>query len=292
MVLNSSSVVDKKNEDTYDESDEAVVVKSDDGSSNNKSIDSNFYDDDSDSDEDNYHTKPLLYKLGMLLFAILQNGLLQGLIYGWASIDQTLLVASYHEGGTQLTKHETSLLFTISSCLAMISPLLLGFVLDYYGPKKCSLLSCCIVAVGCYVVSITGYSGNSEDDGSNSEGEGSPTDSHSHFLLFIVGFGCIGFGGPGIMSSIVHISNLFINYENFIMSILSGSTALSFSIFTLFDFLYETYHISYHVLFGYYVYVATTLGILSYFLYPNEPYEKYDPELDNIDEENEEEVEE
>ena len=259
---------------------------------------SSSYDSSEDNSDTYYHTKPLLYKLGILGFAILQNGLLQGLIYGWASIDQTLLVASYKDGGTQLNKHETFVLFTISSCLAMISPLLLGFVLDYYGPKKCSLVSCCIVAIGCYIVSMTGAGGGDDDD-EHDDGDGdglssslsssnsdTNSDSSSHycsFLLFIVGFGCIGFGGPGIMSSIVHISNLFINYENFIMSILSGSTALSFSIFTLFDYLYEHYAIGYKTLFGYYVYVATIMGILSYFLYPNEPYEKYDPELDDND---------
>ena len=213
------------------------------------------------------YERPFIYRLSILLFAIIQNGLLQGLIYGWVSINQTLLINSKTNGGMELSLHETIIIFTYSSCCSMLSPLVLGLLLDYYGPKICNITSCIIIIIGFQIITMSSSSSSS---------------SSSNVSSISIGFICIAFGGPGIMSSIVHISNLFPTYENFIISILSGSTAISFSIFTIFDSIYENYEgITYKFLFGNYTYIVILLTIISFYVYPNEPYEKYDPELDN-----------
>jgi hypothetical protein len=223
---------------------------------------------DSDSDEEYFpHLRPFLYRLSVLIFSILQNGSLSGLVFGWASIDHTLLSAPYNQGGTQLTVHETTAMFTWASSIGMASPLLLGVFLDRYGPRWCSVLSCGIVGLGFQVFSLS-----------------------QSFPSLAVGLCLIALGGPGILASIVHLSNLFPDYENLVMSLLSGSTALSFSVFTVFDALWEHYPtvITYKTLFGTYVWIAGLMAVGSYYLFPDEPYEKWD-EFEYLGKEEEEE---
>jgi hypothetical protein len=95
------------------------------------------------------------------------------------------------------------------------------------------------------------------------------------FAGFAFGTCLIAFGGPGVTSSIVHISNLFPNNENLAMSCLCGSIALSFSVYAVFDILWQKYEsLTFRTLFGSYVLVLAASAAMAFWLYPDESYEQ------------------
>jgi MFS family permease len=193
----------------------------------------------------------LAQRSGILLFALLQNSLMGGIIYGWSSIDSTLLITSESHGGAGMDPQKTSQVFSWAASTAMVSSFFLGIVLDFFGPRICSLVSLSTIAVGCRLLGV----------------------SHD-FAQLSTGFCVLAFGGPGICSSIIHIANLFPESKNLVMGCLSGSIAVSFSVLSLFDYLWNRYDwATFHSLFGYYSVLAGTLALGAFFIYPDTPYD-------------------
>jgi MFS family permease len=198
-------------------------------------------------------------RIGLVGFALLQNSLLGGLIYGWSSIDSTLLIAPESRGGAGVDPNLTSHIFSWGASVAMVSCFFLGIVLDLFGPRICSLVSCTTITAGCALLA-----------------------SSHDFLQLSIGFCVLSFGGPGICSSIIHIANLFPDTKNLVISCLSGSIALSFSILSVFDYLWQTYDFAtFHSLFGYYALVAGALTLGSFLMYPDETYKEEDGMADD-----------
>ena len=205
---------------------------------------------------------PWRKRVGLVVFAVLQNGLAGGIIFGWASIDTTMLSAAKEDGGAGLSFHQTTSIFSWASCVAMLSSLVLGILLDSYGPRLCSIVSCCIVAGGCQTFAAS-----------------------RSFLSLAIGACLIAFGGPGINSSIIHIANTFPNNENLVMSCLSGSIALSFSVFAVFDLLWARYEAAtFRNIFSIYSLIAVALAFGAFVMYPDEPFEEVQDDLSESEE--------
>eukprot|EP00980_Cylindrotheca_fusiformis_P008726 scaffold1868_cov193-Cylindrotheca_fusiformis.AAC.11 len=199
-------------------------------------------------------------RMRLFFFAILQNSLMGGVIFGWASVDQSVLSASMENGGAGLSLHNSALIFSCASSISMFAPFLLGAVLDCYGPRVCSFVSCCIMAFGAILFA-----------------------SASHFAQFAIASCLLSFGGPGINSSIIHISNLFPGNANLAMATLSGSVAMSFSVFAVFDILWSRWELTVHSLFTAYAIIIMMLALGALYLYPDEPFEE--SETDNASDE-------
>ncbi|KAL3906362.1 MAG: hypothetical protein SGILL_009299 [Bacillariaceae sp.] len=200
-------------------------------------------------------------RICLVAFALLQNSLLGGLVYGWSSIDSGILIASFDSGGAGVDPSLTSHIFSYSASMAMISAFFLGIVLDVFGPRICSIASCSFITAGCVLLAIS---------------QSTP--------MLAIGFCVLSFGGPGICSSIIHIANLFPSQKNLVISCLSGSIALSFSVLSVFDYLWHFHGVSFHALFGYYAILAGTLTLGSFLMYPDETYKEEDIQDDNDDE--------
>ena len=82
----------------------------------------------------------------MVSIGCLQNFLMGGVIFGWAAISNTLLVSN--EGAPDLRAAHIHKMFVMASSANMCSPLFLGVVLDYHGPRACSVVSICISCLG------------------------------------------------------------------------------------------------------------------------------------------------
>lgn len=91
-------------------------------------------------------------------------------------------------------------MFVVATSINFTAPLLLGIVLDRYGPRVCSAISILLVASGFL---IFGFSTPS-------------------FQLFVPGIVLIAFGGPGVQSSIIHLSNLYPSAKATATSIITG----------------------------------------------------------------------
>ena len=200
---------------------------------------------------------------GLALLACLQNALVGGVLYGFAAIDRSLLVAPYSSGGAGLTPLDATRIFSLASSTAMVSTLLLGAILDRYGPRICSVLANLTIVMGFGLVAIgTSLRHIQEDSWS--------------LILCAMGFCFLAFGGPGIQVSIVHVANLFPQNQYLLLSGLNGCMSLSFSVFTVFDIVWElsNHRIGISQLFGVYaILVAVPSLVASMWFWPDEPFE-------------------
>ena len=109
-------------------------------------------------------------------------------------------------------------MFVAATFSHSFGPLFLGYVLDRFGPRMCSALSIFLIILGC--ISIINY-------------------DYPHYSFFVIGICLIGFGGAGIQSSLIHLSNLFPSWKSSATAIITGSFQLSFLVFYLFDYLWR-----------------------------------------------------
>lgn len=157
-------------------------------------------------------------RLGLIALACQQNMTMGGIIFGWASISGSLLVSSQEQGGPGLTREYVHIMFVIASFFNFLGPLLLGIVLDSYGPRICSIVSIACIAFGCLLFA-------------SSDMKTSP--------YFIPAMCLVAFGGPGAQNAIIHLSNLFPYMKATATAIITGSFQLSFIIFFIFDYLWQ-----------------------------------------------------
>lgn len=137
-----------------------------------------------------------------------------GILFGWASISGTLLTSSPSDGGSGLTRDAVHVLFVVASFFNFLGPLVLGIVLDTYGPRVCSMLSITLIGLGCFLFSVSDV---------------------EKFPLFMPAICLIAFGGPGAQNAIIHLSNLFPAWKATATALITGSFQLSFVVFFIFD---------------------------------------------------------
>lgn len=187
------------------------------------------------------------YRLFLFLLACCQNALMGGLVYGWPALSNMLTEPPNPKGGCGLRLAQTTVLFTLASITGMISTLVLGYLLDIRGPRFCSLCSHISILCGCI-----GFSRS------------------SHMMGYGVSMCCIGFGGPGIGVSIVHLANLFPRNQFTALSLLNGSISISMSVFALFGFLWETYDwIAYRHLFEHFGGLVALSMMATLYIWPD-----------------------
>jgi hypothetical protein len=130
----------------------------------------------------------------------------------------------------------------------MLASLVLGSVLDASGPRVCSVLAHISIVAGFAVFSAGRHA---------------------------AGAVLMAFGGPGIQASVVHISNRFGRRRYLVLSGLTGSMSISFSVFGAFDWIWERYRyqgMSVKRLFGSYAFVAAASLIASWIAWPDEAF--------------------
>lgn len=161
------------------------------------------------------------------------------------------------------------MMFVVATFFNFLGPLLLGIVLDHYGPRVCSVISIALIAAGSFLFSIS-----SRDD----------------LPLFVPGLCLIAFGGPGAQSAIIHLSNLFPTWKATATAVITGSFQLSFTIFLVFHLLWRDYHYSYADLFRGYSILCVLNIFISLFMWPDTPY-TFEEEFKELEEEVHHEIE-
>jgi MFS family permease len=158
-------------------------------------------------------------------------------------------------------------MFTTAVFFNFLGPLILGVILDSFGPRVCSLVSLICVFIGFVLFSF-----------SNLE----------TFPMFIPALCFIAFGGPGAQSSIIHLSNLFPTWKATATACITGSFQLSFIVFLVFDLLWLKYGFTYRSLFLGYSSLCLINILISLFLWPDIPY-NYDEQMEFHEQEMKEE---
>eukprot|EP00599_Poterioochromonas_sp_BG-1_P011556 CAMPEP_0173159856 /NCGR_PEP_ID=MMETSP1105-20130129/17406_1 /TAXON_ID=2985 /ORGANISM="Ochromonas sp., Strain BG-1" /LENGTH=358 /DNA_ID=CAMNT_0014078465 /DNA_START=187 /DNA_END=1260 /DNA_ORIENTATION=- len=188
---------------------------------------------------------------------------LGGILFGWASISGGLLASPTSVGGAGLSADYIQMMFVIATFFSFLGPLSLGIILDYYGPRVCSLTSIGLITTGCFLFGMS---------------------DSVHRPYFIPALCLIALGGPGAQSAIIHLSNLFPSWKATTTAIITGSFQLSFIVFLVFDQLWLWKNISYSSLFLGYTVICMLNGVVSFFLWPDEPY-SFQEQLAEIEEE-------
>jgi MFS family permease len=191
---------------------------------------------------------PKWFRAVSLGCAMFQNITLAGVIYGWASISDSLLVSQHGAGLPDNYIHQ---MFVIASFANFLSPIFLGFVLDKCGPRTCSIISLISISAGFALFSISDW------------------ESYRYFLPAMC---LIAFGGPGIQNATIQLSNLFPDSKATATCMITGSFQLSFTVFTLFRNLWENWGWDYSSLFSGYLLVCLLNALISIFILPDKPY--------------------
>lgn len=152
------------------------------------------------------------------------------------------------------------MMFVIASFFNFLGPLVLGILLDKFGPRACSLVSLALIGLGSLLFSFSDI---------------------NSLPMFIPAMCLIAFGGPGTQSAIIHLSNLFPKWKATATALITGSFQLSFIVFLIFDQLWLIHQISYSTLFLCYCVVCVLNVGVSFFCWPDEPY-RYEEELQDL----------
>lgn len=143
----------------------------------------------------------------------------------------------------------------------MCSNLVLGLFFDRFGPRYTKVLSLALIVIGAVLMGKATYRGGYDGDAC----------TQTDYLL--PGMALIGFSGPGVQLSGIHLSNLFPEAKALVTCFIVGALQLSFFIFTLFDLLYEHAGISKEAIFNGYAFVVLLTLIGSWVVDPDTPFE-------------------
>lgn len=194
-----------------------------------------------------------------------------GIFFGWSSISSTLLVASTAEGGPELQLNYVQYIYVMAIFANSMGPLFLGIILDSYGPRACSIVSTLIIAFGSLLFAI------SDVHGSN---------------YFAIAMCMISFGGSGVQSAIIHLSNLFPKWKASMTATITGCFQLSFLIFLAFESLWKNFGFTFSQLFMGYSVACVVSAIVAFLVWPDTALD-YDQQMsilhpfeDGVQEEN------
>lgn len=95
----------------------------------------------------------------------------------------------------------------------------------------------------------------------------------SEYDLMLPGMALIGFAGPGVQLSNIHISSLFPEARALVTCFIVGALQMSFFIFTIFAFLYDHYGLTKQAIFQGYTYVLFATLVCCLIMDPDTPFQ-------------------
>ena len=120
-----------------------------------------------------------------------------------------------------LTIFRLNLAFTIASVTTNVSALLVGTILDRYGPRICGLIGSGLLLLGSLCMGFA---------------------ADVPFDAYIPGHLLLALGGTFIFVPSFHLSNAFPQFQGLILALITGAFDGSAAIFLLFRLLYESSH--------------------------------------------------
>jgi MFS family permease len=175
--------------------------------------------------------------------ALVQNFLAGGIFYGWVGLAQLLARESTV---TTVQLHNS---FVLASSLSLLSPLLLGVLLDRKGPRACFCVCMLLVGCGSLIFGLCDIT------------PGSVT----------AGISLIAFGGSAAQNALMHVSNLFPKGKSLFISLMTVSYQLSACIFTVFAAMNGD-GLPLRAIFLGYTGIIAFLLIVGAVLWPDKPY--------------------
>ncbi|KAH3667917.1 hypothetical protein WICMUC_005130 [Wickerhamomyces mucosus] len=202
-------------------------------------------------------------KLTQCACAILWCLLSAGIIFGFAALKPILLSEGVYndscptvdvciEQDLKLNK-----VFTISAVSTNATALLVGFILDHYGPRVCGFIGAGFLTLGALTIS------NSLNF----------LQVFFRFDQFLYGYIFLAIGGPFVFISSFQLANSFPKFSGMILALLTGAFDTSSAVFLLYRLVYQNYSkISLQQFFNWYLIVPIFITVCQLFIMPNESY--------------------
>jgi MFS family permease len=203
---------------------------------------------------------------GFVVLAFIQAGLTSGIIFGWPELEHIFIQNGVYRDHCANEPTPTPSPGPITPCPAQsnffnsiftagvfannAAPLITGIFVDKFGPKLTSLASVFLFAIGCGLFVIP-----------------SPN-------VYLPAFMLLGFSGPGIYVSIMHLNNLFPGHQAKVLNFFSGTFTVSNFVFKVFRILNEDNGwFTIPRLFIILVVVLVPFFLLGAIIWPNKPYQ-------------------
>lgn len=187
---------------------------------------------------------------------VTQTLLCAGIVFGWASLLPVLRLE-----GVDNTPQEFSKIFTCGAIGNYLSTLLFGATLDRFGPRITAILASLLFGLGLVLCSF-----------------------HESFYCLLVGFGLLGFAGPGAQMPTLHLSNLFSSAGGaFYMSSQAAAFDGGTLVFAVVRYLSQTLGLKTADFFRFYLVVPGSVLLTAVFVWPDDVLESPEPVQQELD---------
>lgn len=163
------------------------------------------------------------HRLSLVLVAIAAAFALSGSIFGFQALRPALIDAGVYRSLCELDEPvpcnaqllRLNLVFTIATTMANAASIVIGFVLDHYGPRFTAICGCLLYTLGSFLFGI----------------------SSEKFPLYMLSYSLIGVGGPFVFISSIHLSLAFPLYGGLVMAALTGAFDSSAILYNFFQYI-------------------------------------------------------
>ncbi|ODQ64829.1 MFS general substrate transporter [Nadsonia fulvescens var. elongata DSM 6958] len=189
-----------------------------------------------------------------------------GLVFGFAAFKPILAAEGVYRSectpeeianATPIcSKQELKLnfIFTVAAVLTNIAALVIGVLLDKYGPKVCGLIGSGLLAIAALIMANASQI--------------------TTFDAYLMGYTILALGGPFAFISSFQLSNSFPAYSGTILALLTGAFDASSGIFLIYRIIYEKTNgaLTLEKFFNYYLAVPVFMALAQVFVMPYESY--------------------
>ncbi|CAR65868.1 DEHA2E22352p [Debaryomyces hansenii CBS767] len=152
-----------------------------------------------------------------------------------------------------------NMMFTVGAVMTNTSAIVIGKVLDKYGPKVCGLIGVLLLYFACFVFIFAKQI--------------EKTFNSSYFDPYMIGYTALALGGPSTYMSSFHLSNTFPEKSGTILAFLNGAFDASSAVFLLYKVLYKHSNtLSLDKFFRIFLVVPTFITLAQIFIMPNSSY--------------------
>lgn len=144
-------------------------------------------------------------------------------------------------------------MFTIGAVVTNVTALIVGSILDNYGPRVCGIIGSFLLSIG--ALSLSGVL------------------SFLPIDIYLTGYVFLALGGPFVFISSFQLANSFPKFSGMILALLTGAFDTSSAVFLLYRIVYQNLQkISLHNFFLTYLIIPLFILLCQIFIMPNSSY--------------------
>ncbi|EGW32171.1 uncharacterized protein SPAPADRAFT_66821 [Spathaspora passalidarum NRRL Y-27907] len=191
-------------------------------------------------------------------FAALKPVLINERVYEYLCDETTHLVIEGKEVVSKCTDQDLKLnmMFTVGAVVTNVSALLIGRVLDVYGPRVCGLVGAGFLYLACFIFIFA-------------------KSLPAWFDPYLFGYAALALGGPFAYISSFQLSNSFPEKSGTILALITGAFDASSALFLIYRILYNSSGASFTLesFFTLYLLVPTFITVVEFLVMPAESYQ-------------------